>query len=739
MYVMQPSAVLDMRPAEMLSRNSAANAPRMAVYATLKADAPQSFAAAGLGDRLELSQLPSIREALGGAPVSVLDMPIFDPDCFRCGNIHAHADAWREVSAKHPLHASIMDWVEHGVRVAPFMCHFKGSFKGQQYDCDFPPPREFCNDPIVYSPEFAPFVRGEIAAGVQNGSITLLGPSTDPRNKPYLVLPLSVEPKKPRLIYDGRFFNLWCKHMPMRYDTAFDLARAASTGDALTVWDHKSGYHHVALAPQSRTLFGFEFEGFYYQYNVVPFGWNESPFIYQTLSEAVSGYLRELGLKDFSYLDDSATANAPHLIVRDAYVKLVLLTLLGYFINTKKSVLLPGPVQRWLGLLVDLASRTFRIPDDKLQSFLQLISSALSVGHVSLPQLEKIAGKCVSFAPAVPGALLFTRAMYDAITSALRQHGRDYDTPPVIPLAGPLRTEFMVWNELRAWHGTRKWRSDAHIHVTVKVWSDASGGTGWGGMIQLADTGETILAGDTWSVDERSLNITAKEALGGMRTLQMLPPRVRDCVVVLATDNAGFDALLRSGKACTSWDVLAVQRAVMAWEAERNAHVMSEWIPTETNVTADWISRNAPHEDSLAGSIFRQTEAVWGPFSVDAMASAVNTKCPRYISRWASPAAVAADVFTCKLREEANIYCFPPQPMIGAVLSFFKEQRCKGVVVVPESPHQPWWPLVAPFGRNVVGEAGQSGVVYVPAPQGGWWDRPLAQRMVAVRFDYSSL
>jgi hypothetical protein len=69
--------------------------------------------------------------------------------------------------------------------------------------------------------------------------------------------------------------------------------------------DHTSGYVHVRLTPESETFFGFEWQGVYYVYCTLSFGWQASPFIYNTLSGAVAQFLRRHGIRNLFYLDDS--------------------------------------------------------------------------------------------------------------------------------------------------------------------------------------------------------------------------------------------------------------------------------------------------------------------------------------------------------------------------------------------------------------------------------------------------
>ena len=71
---------------------------------------------------------------------------------------------------------------------------------------------------------------------------------------PNLVLPLIIEPSKPRLCHDERYLNLWIKDLPFKLDHLSDLPKYVLPGHYQTTFDEKSGYQHVYLHPSSRTF-----------------------------------------------------------------------------------------------------------------------------------------------------------------------------------------------------------------------------------------------------------------------------------------------------------------------------------------------------------------------------------------------------------------------------------------------------------------------------------------------------
>ena len=279
-----------------------------------------------------------------------------DPAQFRPGSLSARVSAWREIVRGSPRAEEVLRVVTHGASFGAYAQPFEGRYAGVQYSGDVrPPPRVFENHPVVAAPEFNGFVRTKVEELLANGGARRLGRVGD-SPPPRVVLPLGVEPKKPRLICDARYVNQWQRPPKFRLDRLLDLVRAAKEagGDLLSVWDHKSGYFHVMLDTESQELFGFEFDGYWHVYTVLPFGWSVSPYVYQLLSSHISRYLRQLGVNDFCYLDDSATVSPALAAPHHSYIKGVVLTAAGYFVELDKSHILPALEQQWLGFQVDL-------------------------------------------------------------------------------------------------------------------------------------------------------------------------------------------------------------------------------------------------------------------------------------------------------------------------------------------------------------------------------------------------
>jgi len=149
------------------------------------------------------------------------------------------------------------------------------------------------------------------------------------------------------------------KTTPFSLDYITNLPRYIGAGHYQTTFDDKSGYDHVRLHPSSSTFFGLEWEGWYFTYSNLPFGWKASAYIYHSIGLAATSYVRSLGVPCSQCIDDrhigqlrlppsqlSPSSPGFQLAEMATYLACVILISLGYFIGLKKSCLIPSVAVR---------------------------------------------------------------------------------------------------------------------------------------------------------------------------------------------------------------------------------------------------------------------------------------------------------------------------------------------------------------------------------------------------------
>lgn len=128
------------------------------------------------------------------------------------------------------------------VDVADSIVPFKGKFAGKFYDAPFSPRIEFPNNPICS--QFEDFISSTIIDRFKNGPLIFWGKVGDVQ-PPHFVMPITVEPTKPRMCHDERLLNLWIKDCPFSLDYLSDLLRYVGSGHFQTACDDKSSRPHL--------------------------------------------------------------------------------------------------------------------------------------------------------------------------------------------------------------------------------------------------------------------------------------------------------------------------------------------------------------------------------------------------------------------------------------------------------------------------------------------------------------
>ncbi|VDI04716.1 Hypothetical predicted protein [Mytilus galloprovincialis] len=394
--------------------------------------------------------LPSAEEVVNGSDYDFEDLSFLDPNFFKAGNLMYCSEQWEKIGCP----GEILDWIKQGVDIRPMFKHFKGNFRGRCYDSSLPKPAYFQNSASCKG--FEKFLCDTLLERIANGSLTVIGRvgECDP---PLLVLPITIEPSKPRMCHDERYLNLWIKDFPFSLDTLKEVPRLIEKDSFMASLDDKSGYDHILLNPNSRQYFGIQFAGWYMVFNSLPFGFKASAFIYHTTGLVPISYCRSLGVPSLLYIDDrlvcefkntSLKKKSGHAeLVKSLYILCQVLVRLGYFLNLEKCCFIPTRCLKFLGMFCDSAKLAFILPEQKKESFRILRESILDGNDVGIKTLQRFAGKCISFFLAVPSARLFSREINRAISLASKNSKK-------INIYKELKEELEYWRFLDNWKGT---------------------------------------------------------------------------------------------------------------------------------------------------------------------------------------------------------------------------------------------------------------------------------------------
>jgi hypothetical protein len=91
---------------------------------------------------------------------------------------------------------------------------------------------------------------------------------------------------------------------PFKLETLVSVPQFAYASSNLSKIDDKSVYHHILLSADSQEFFGIEWQGWWLVGATLPFGWKNSPFVYQTVGLGPTNFFRDLGITCSLYIDD---------------------------------------------------------------------------------------------------------------------------------------------------------------------------------------------------------------------------------------------------------------------------------------------------------------------------------------------------------------------------------------------------------------------------------------------------
>ena len=229
----------------------------------------------------------------GIAHATPQDVIFRDPSSFVAGELSRHKSYWKFILSEHPKKDEILSYIVRGSTFPIFASPSKATSRGNFIILLLNQRRFFPNSKSC--PDFEEFISSTILDRAKNDSPLVWG-NVGSVQPPHLVLPITVEPTKPRMCHDERFLNLWIKDLPLSLDYIFDLPRYAFKSHFQTNFDDNSGYDHVKLPPNSFTFVGLEWKGWYFCFKTLPFGWKASAYVYHTVGLAATCHIRSLAV-----------------------------------------------------------------------------------------------------------------------------------------------------------------------------------------------------------------------------------------------------------------------------------------------------------------------------------------------------------------------------------------------------------------------------------------------------------
>ena len=571
------------------------------------------------------------------------------------GALSKHIYAWEQIDT--PEH--LRTWIKEGVSI-PFISS--------------PVPCRFENR--VANSEQKQFVNKKISELLTNGYIS------EVKNAPTCISPISCATKKNseekfRLISDMRHVNKYINVPKVRYEDHSQLPIVIKANDQYASIDLKDGFHHIKIKQEFRTYFGMEWNGNFYQWNVLNFGCAISPYIFTKLLRPVVQYLRENHVRCILYVDDFLICANEKLIY--SHIELVRDTLndLGWNINYKKSQLTPSTSIEYLGLILENDSNgvpVLKVPQKKINKLKKDINRVIKCGTVSARVLAKLAGQCNFLCKAVLPGRLMLRNIFKLIRTKVTWESPLTLTPGALSDLAWWQSAFTSWNGRTVLPGA----------VDATLTTDASG-YGWG-----AHLGAHTAHG-AWDPHMARKHSNVRELMAVLLALRALRPYTSNKTVSLLSDNITTVAYINHmGGPIT--ELTDIAKDIWAELVQQNVTLVARHLSGKLNCQADSLSRiTDKHEWMLAPSVFRFLDSTWGPHTVDRFASAATAQLPVYNARYLDPNGMNIDALAQQDWGTNNNFVNAPFRMLDKVIQIIRNQRAHATVIAPLWPAQTWF------------------------------------------------
>lgn len=446
--------------------------------------------------------------------------------------------------------------------------------------------------------------------------------------------------------------------------------------------DLKDSYFFISIDEQYKKYLRFQWNDSLLQFEVLPFGLCTAPFVFTKLMRPVIKYLRSQGFLSVSYLDDFLLIGSTKAeCLLNVVATKNLLEKLGFVLNLEKSQLTPNKKCKFLGFVFDTEQMTLNLPIEKKVKIKKKVMEFLQKKTCTIRQFAEFLGLLTSACPAVRYGWVHTKLFEREKFLALKTNLDNYDKRMYLPKY--IKPDLLWWRD----HIDSAYAPFCSNNYSMEIFSDASL-TGWG-----ASCGSEVANGH-WKASESSLHINKLELIAAFYSLKIFGYNSKNCNILMRIDNTTAIAYINRMGGVQFPHLNQIAREIWEWCENRNIFIFASYIKSIDNKVADRASReiNWDNEWELSQDSFSSIINTFGNPEFDLFASSHNNKCDRYASWKLDPNSEIIDAFTFNWNN-LKFYAFPPFCLISRVLQKIMNDEAEGIVIVPNWPSQPWYPL----------------------------------------------
>lgn len=526
--------------------------------------------------------------------------------------------------------------------------------------------------------------------------------------RPLIVNPLGVADNKApklRLVIDPAYPNLLFKYEPLRYEQLADMTMYVQPGDYATSTDEKSGYYHQILHPSMWTYLGFNWRGSYYVFTHMAFGIGPACRSYTILKQELFRVIRDLGKVRMTFLIDDQ-CNVASDWMKALFQSSIILRIqwaLNFTLSIPKCNFIPTREPHFLGMILDIPNLRFLLPEAKIVDFIALVSDLTRATSITNKLLAKLAGKLISFSPAIGLAPLYAQALY----KIMKGH-EGWESLYETPQAAIADMQWVAAN-LASWNG-HTWSSNREVLLVAGDYSSTHGYAAYTPNGELKDPIVVSLNNDELrSISNNTLSSTYGEIAVVDLTIDTLLAHAPDLIKGRRLHYEGDNQAAMTVLAGMKGNDVNFSLVRNIWEKAKAADVelSFEWHPRSEGrqQTADaWSKVEDNSQWALNQEVFdsmitnNHLVKAKGGITIDQMADNTNAKAPRYRSRFYCPGTLGVNSFMYNWAvDEATgkrelSYINGDWSRMGDILAKVIRDQADCVIVYPDWPR--YWQVM---------------------------------------------
>ena len=487
---------------------------------------------------------------------------------------------------------------------------------------------------------------------------------------------------KIRIIFDMKELNTFIKLPSLRMFT-FDKAHIAfHRFNVACKIDLHNAFWHIPVHKAFQRYLSFKFKGKCYTWCAMPFGLRTAPYLFCKLLKTIINHLRvKYSIPVYFYMDDLLIL-AMTVEEAIAYINIILSVLAnaGLSVNLEKSELTPQPIITFLGVTINLSTKTFTPSQDNIESCITKVVDFLGDKKHNLKQFQSLLGSLNFVAPFIHLGRLNFVPLHCYLPYFSNQSKK------ITPTS--LKSKLVIWKD-------RSFYTEVPIpnmlRPEVILQTDASN-IGWGAKVTWPDGSVEFLKG-TWSGINLQDHINVKELNGVYLSMLEIQHKLQNNVIKIFSDNKVTVRWLEKGASKRSQRALEILTLLTNFKNLCSLDFIPTYLKGCDNRIPDALSRskdNSP-ELVLCPATYKKIclKAKVSP-EIDLFASHLNTKCRKFFSAEWDPKGLGIDALACSWDKYKTLYGFPPSNLINKVLFKFSKSNSKHLLLIVPRSKEKW-------------------------------------------------